>query len=38
MKYRKKPVIVEAEQWHGGEQIPPAPHDLLKQKFNIIRF
>lgn len=32
MKYRKKPVVIEAVQWLGGEQIPPAPHSVLRQK------
>ena len=31
-KYRKKPVVIEAEQWMGNETIPPAPHWLLRQK------
>jgi len=30
-KFRKKPVVIEAVQWMGGEQIPPAPHSLLRE-------
>lgn len=34
-KYRKKPVVIWAEQWlpdEGQEQMPPAPSDLLRNK------
>lgn len=31
MKFRKKPVVIDAEQWKGGKQIPPAPIELLKE-------
>lgn len=34
-KFRKKPVVISAYQWHGGvnqEQMPPAPSDLLRRK------
>ena len=31
--FRKRPVVIQAEQWIGNEKempIPPAPHDLLR--------
>jgi len=31
-KFRKKPIVIEAIQWMGGEQIPPAPSKLLRKK------
>lgn len=30
-KFRKKPVVIEAVRWRGGEQIPPAPSHLLRR-------
>ena len=45
MKYRKKPVVIEAFQWKrltgcDGEitPIPPIPHDLLKLKKRYVLF
>ena len=35
MKYRKKPVVIEAVQWVGNPDempIPPAPSELLRQR------
>ena len=31
MKYRKKPVVIEAWQWTDAEKIPPAPHMELRE-------
>ena len=33
-KFRKRPIVISAYQWHGGvnqEQMPPAPSDLLRR-------
>jgi len=35
MKFRKKPVVIEAMQWKGNHlemPVPPAPHDVLRQR------
>lgn len=38
-KYRKKPVVIEAEQWVGNKKempIPPAPHRYLRESHCVL--